>query len=67
MKNIDDCFLRGLLRKVEPFLTKSEQSLLQARDWLSEAEKNMEAEALRSAISSAYLAVFHSAVCNLHS
>jgi uncharacterized protein (UPF0332 family) len=42
-------------------LTKSEQSLHQARDWLSEVEKNLEAEALRSAISSAYLAVFHSA------
>jgi uncharacterized protein (UPF0332 family) len=50
-----------MLRKVEPSRTKSEQSLLQARDWLSEAEKNLEAEALRSAISSAYLAVFHSA------
>ncbi|MEI6103734.1 MAG: HEPN domain-containing protein [Methanothrix sp.] len=61
MKNIDDCFLRGGLRNVEPSLTKSEQSLLQARDWLSEAEKNLEVEALRSAISSAYLAVFHSA------
>ena len=46
---------------MEPSLTKSEQSMLQARDWLSEAEKNLEAEALRSAISSAYLAVFHSA------
>ena len=46
---------------MEPSLTKSEQSLHQARDWLSEAEKNLEAEALRSAISSAYLAVFHSA------
>ena len=60
LKNIDDCFERGLLRKVEPSRTKSEQSLLQARDWLSEAEKNLEAEALRSAISSSYLAVFHS-------
>jgi len=35
--------------------------LQQAREWLSEAEKNLQAEALRSAISSAYLAVFHSA------
>ena len=61
LKNIDDCFERGLLRKVEPSRGKSEQSLLQAREWLSEAEKNLEAEALRSAISSAYLAVFHSA------
>ena len=46
---------------MEPSLSKSEQSMLQARDWLSEAEKNLEAEAWRSAISSAYLAVFHSA------
>jgi uncharacterized protein (UPF0332 family) len=61
LKTIDDCFERGLLRKVEPSRTSSQQSLLQARDWLSEAEKNLEAEAYRSAISSAYLAVFHSA------
>jgi uncharacterized protein (UPF0332 family) len=50
-----------MLRKVEPSRTKSEQSILQAGDWLSEAEKNLEAQALRSAISSAYLTVFHSA------
>lgn len=61
MKNIDDCFERGLLRKVEPSRIKSEQSLLQAREWLSEAEKNLEAETYRSALSSAYLAIFHSA------
>ncbi len=60
LKNIDDCFERGLLRKVEPSRIKSEQSLHQAREWLSEAEKNLEAEAYRSALSSAYLAVFHS-------
>lgn len=47
MKNIDDCFERGLLRRVEPSRTKSDQSLIQARDWLSEAEKNLEAEAYR--------------------
>lgn len=35
--------------------------LVRARDWLSEAEKNLEAEAYRSAISSAYLTIFHSA------
>ena len=61
LKNLDDCFERGLLRKVEPSRIKSDQSLLQAADWLSEAEKNLEAGALRSAVSSAYLAVFHSA------
>jgi uncharacterized protein (UPF0332 family) len=47
--------------KVEPSRIKSEQSLIQARDWLSEAGKNLEAEAYRSALSSAYLAIFHSA------
>jgi uncharacterized protein (UPF0332 family) len=61
LKSIDDCFERGLLRRVEPSQHKSEQSVLQARDWLSEAEKNLEAAAYRSALSSAYLAVFHSA------
>ncbi|HNQ55072.1 MAG: HEPN domain protein [Euryarchaeota archaeon ADurb.Bin190] len=61
MKNIDNCFELGLLRRTEPSRRKSDQSLLSAREWLSEAEKNLEAEALRSALSSAYLAVFHSA------
>jgi uncharacterized protein (UPF0332 family) len=59
LKNIDDCFERGLLRKVEPSKAKSDKSLLQAGEWLIEAEKNLEAGALRSAVSSAYLAVFH--------
>ena len=42
LKSIDDCFERGLLRRVEPSRTKSEQSILSARDRLSEAEKNLE-------------------------
>jgi uncharacterized protein (UPF0332 family) len=61
LKTIDDCFELGLLRMVESSQTKSKQSLLQARDWLSEAEKNLNSEAYRSALSSAYLGVFHSA------
>ncbi len=61
LKGIDDCFERGLLRKVEPSLAKGNQSLIQAGDWLSEAEKNLQAEAYRSALSSAYSAIFHSA------
>ena len=61
MKNIDDCFRLGLLRRTEPSRSKSDQSLLSAREWLSEAKKNLVAQALRSALSSAYLAVFHSA------
>lgn len=34
---------------------------MQAREWLSEAKKNMAVEAYKSAISSMYLSMFHSA------
>jgi len=34
---------------------------MQAGEWLDEAEKNMAAEAYRSALASAYLAFFHAA------
>jgi uncharacterized protein (UPF0332 family) len=61
LKTIDDCFEQGLLRRVESSQTKSKQSLLQASDWLSEAEKNLVSEAYRSALSAAYLVVVHSA------
>ena len=61
MNNIEDCFRKGLLRRVEPSLTKSKESISEAREWLSEARKNMAAEAYKSAISSLYLAIFHSA------
>lgn len=49
------------MRRVEPSLTKSKESITEAKDWLSEARKNAGAEAYKSAISSSYLAVFHSA------
>lgn len=61
LNNIEDCFRQGLLRRVEPSLTKSKESIAEAREWLSEARKNVEAEAYKSAISSLYLAIFHSA------
>lgn len=61
MNNIEDCFRQGLLRRVEPSLTKSKESMAEAREWLSEARKNVDAEAYKSAISSLYLAIFHSA------
>ena len=61
MNKIEDCFRKGLLRRVEPSLNKSKESIKEAREWLSEARKNMAAEAYKSAISSLYLAIFHSA------
>lgn len=61
MINLDDCFRKGLLRNVEPSSDKSKESVSEAREWLSEAKKNMAAGAFKSAISSLYLALFHSA------
>jgi uncharacterized protein (UPF0332 family) len=61
LKTVDDCFERGLLRRVEPSHAKADQSLFQAREWLSEAEASFKAGAYRSALSSSYMAVFHSA------
>jgi uncharacterized protein (UPF0332 family) len=58
---MEDCFRKGLLRRVEPSLTKSKDSVTEAREWLSEAMKNKASEAYKSAISSLYLAIFHSA------
>ncbi len=58
---MEDCFRQGLLRRAEPSLTKSEESIAEAREWLSEARKNLAGEAYKSAISSLYLAIFHSA------
>lgn len=61
MNKMEDCFRKGLLRRVEPSLTKSKYSITEAREWLSEAMKNKASEAYKSAISSLYLAIFHSA------
>ncbi len=61
MNKIEACFRKGLLLRVEPSSTKSRESIAEARDWLSEARKNVAAEAYKSAISSLYLAIFHSA------
>ena len=46
---------------MDPSLSKSRKSITEAREWLSEARKNLAAEAYKSAISSLYLAIFHSA------
>ena len=54
-----ECFKRGLLRKVEPSDEKSKESIQQAEEWLHEATINSESGAFRSALSSAYLSMFH--------
>ncbi len=61
LKQIENCFNRKLLRHVEPSEEKSKLSIKQAREWLIEAEKNLENEAYKSAQISTYLSLFHSA------
>ncbi len=61
LNELENCFNRRLLRPVEPSKEKSELSIKQAREWLNEAEKNLENDAYRSAQISTYLALFHSA------
>jgi uncharacterized protein (UPF0332 family) len=61
LNKMEDCFRKGLLRRVEPSLTKNKESITEAREWLSEAMKKKASEAYKSAISSLYLAIFHSA------
>ena len=61
LNDLENCFNRRQLRPVEPSKEKSELSIKQAREWLEEAEKNLENEAYKSAHISTYLALFHSA------
>ena len=59
--NYEECFKRGLLQNVEPSQKKSRESIKQAEEWLNEARLNLKAGAFRSALSSAYLSMFHAA------
>ncbi|PKK81154.1 MAG: HEPN domain-containing protein [Thermoplasmata archaeon HGW-Thermoplasmata-2] len=50
-----------MLRRVEPSKGKALESINLSKEWLEEAEKNAKSKAFRSALSSAYIAMFHSA------
>ena len=57
----NECLKKGLIRKTVPSKEKARKSLEASIKWLEEAEKNIESNALRSSLLSAYLAVFHAA------
>ena len=61
LTRLDECYERGLLRKVAPSNDKAMQSLAQAREWLTEAGYDCDADALRSALMAAYMGYFHAA------
>lgn len=53
-------FQKKTLREVESSYEKAELSIKQAKEWLIEAEKNLENNTCKSAQISTYLAFFHS-------
>jgi uncharacterized protein (UPF0332 family) len=61
LTRIDECYERGLLRKVPASNDKAMQSLAQAREWVVEAGYDCDAGALRSALMAAYMGYFHAA------
>ena len=61
MSEEDNCFKQGLLRRVEPSSEKARESMRVSKEWLAESEVNFTSGAYRSALLSAYNAVFHSA------
>lgn len=61
MITLEECYGKGLLRKVDPSTGKARDSLRQARTWLQEAGQAFAAGALRSALLAVYNGYFHAA------
>ena len=61
LTRLDECYERGLLRKVTASNDKAMQSLAQAREWVTEAGYDCDAGSLRSALMAAYMGYFHAA------
>jgi len=61
LTRLDECYERGLLRKVAVSNDKAMQSLAQAREWVTEAGYDCDAGAIRSALMAAYMGYFHAA------
>lgn len=51
----------GLLRKIPPSRQKAGESMKAAKNWIGEAEKNIQNQTFNSSVISSYLAMFHSA------
>ncbi len=61
LSELEKCFKRNQLRAVESSNEKAKLSIKLAKEWLMEAEKNLENSTCKSAQISTYLAFFHSA------
>ena len=58
LTRLEECYERGLLRKVAASKEKAMQSLAQAREWITEAGDDCDAGSLRSALMAAYMGYF---------
>jgi uncharacterized protein (UPF0332 family) len=61
LKRLDECYERGLLRKVPASQEKALLSIVQAREWIVEARQDLDADALRSGLIAVYMGYFHAA------
>jgi uncharacterized protein (UPF0332 family) len=61
LTRLEECYERGLLRKVAASNDKAIQSLAQALEWVNEAGYDGDAGSLRSALMAAYMGYFHAA------
>lgn len=61
MSELDDCFNKGLIRRIAPSKDKAFRSLSKANRWLEEARKSLDFNLFNSCLVSSYSAMFHAA------
>ena len=61
LSELDDCFKKGLLRKIPPSKEGALKSMERARSWLKQARLVLQTKSFDSCLLVAYEAMFHSA------
>jgi len=61
LSELDECFKKGLIRKIPASKEKALKSMAKADRWLKEVRKNLEHGLLDSCLVSSYSAMFHAA------
>lgn len=59
LSELDDCFNKGLIRKIPPSKEKALRSLNKANRWLEEAKKSLSFNLFNSCLVASYSAMFH--------
>ncbi|MCX8183029.1 MAG: HEPN domain-containing protein [Crenarchaeota archaeon] len=61
LAELDDCFTKGLIRRIVPSKDKALRSLGKANRWLEEAKKSLGFSLFNSCLVASYSAMFHAA------